>query len=140
MLVFPCVVDIDSTPPAIMQSENPLWTWVAAIATVCKPDEQYLFTVVPPTSIGNLDNTAAFRAMLCPWAPSGAPQPRIMSSTIEGSKPGFLSNRALTKCAVISSARVWLNPPLKDLANPVRTLSTITTFLIKSPIFVDSWL
>ena len=55
---------IDSTPPAMMQSEKPLATWLAAIATVCKPDEQYLLTVVPPTSIGRFDNTAAFLAML----------------------------------------------------------------------------
>ena len=134
MLVFPCVVEIDSTPPAMMQSLKPLWTWVAAIATVCKPEEQYLLTVVPPTSIGKFDNTAAFLAILCPCAPSGAPQPKIISSTKEGSNPGFLSNRALIKWAVILSARVWLKPPLNDLANPVRTLSTITTFLIKSPI------
>ena len=48
----------------MMQSEKPLATWLAAIATVCKPDEQYLLTVVPPTSIGRFDNTATFLAML----------------------------------------------------------------------------
>ena len=66
MLVLPCVVEIDSTPPAIIQSLKPLCTCVAAIATVCNPEEQYLLTVVPPTSIGSLDNTATLRAMLCP--------------------------------------------------------------------------
>ena len=103
------------------------------MATVCKPEEQYLFTVVPPTSIGSLDNTATFLAMLCPCAPSGAPQPRIISSTAAGSNPGFLSKSASTKWAAILSARVWLNPPLNDFARPVLTLSTITTFLIISP-------
>ena len=47
---------IDSTPPAIATSAQPLMIWVAAIAIAFRPDEQARLMVAADTLIGNFDS------------------------------------------------------------------------------------
>ena len=60
-------------------------TIAMAIAIVCIPDEQNLFTVTPAVETGRPALMADCLAMLTPVAPSGVPHPIITSSTSDGS-------------------------------------------------------
>ena len=52
--------------------------WLAS-ATVCRPEEQKRFTVMPETVTGRPARSAIWRAMLAPVAPSGLAQPMMTS-------------------------------------------------------------
>ena len=124
-----CLVpaEMDSTPPAIMMSEQPLAIWLAAKAIELSPLEQAREMVLPAVVTGNLDRMTASRAMLPPCSPVWLAAPTITSSTSAGSICELRSNKASIQCATMSSGRVRLKVPRKDLARPVLTLSTITT-------------
>ncbi|MNI57948.1 hypothetical protein D3C73_1130360 [compost metagenome] len=117
---------MDSTPPATMMSLQPEAIWLAAMAIACRPEEQNRLRVMPAVPMPRRESTATLRPILKPWAPSLEPAPTMQSSTLAGSIP-VRANSASTQCAAMSSGRVMLNLPRKDLARPVRTLSTITT-------------
>ena len=53
-----------STPPATMQSAPSERMWFAAIAMVCRPDEQKRFTDTPAVVFGMPASSAASRPML----------------------------------------------------------------------------
>ena len=58
-----------STPPATMQSAPSERIELAAIAMVCRPDEQKRFTETPPVDFGRPASSAAWRPMFgAPWA------------------------------------------------------------------------
>ncbi|MCY1182740.1 hypothetical protein D9M73_233140 [compost metagenome] len=115
-----------------MMSLQPEAIWLAAMAMACRPEEQKRLRVMPAVPVPRRDSTATLRPMLKPWAPSLEAAPTMQSSTAAGSIP-LRSSKALTQWAAMSSGRVWLNLPRKDLASPVRTLSTITTSRMALP-------
>ena len=78
-------IEMLSTPPATMQSAPSERIELAAIAMVCRPDEQKRLTVVPDVVTGQPAHMAALRAMFMPVSASGMPQPRITSSTAPSS-------------------------------------------------------
>ena len=97
----------------------------AAIAMVCRPDEQKRLTVMPPVVTGQPPRSAIWRAMLAPVAPSGLAQPMITSSTSPASMPA----RAMAACSTCPpSVAPWvmLNAPFHDLARAVRAVDTMT--------------
>ena len=77
-----------SVPPATIHSAIPIRILAVAIAIVSKPDAQYLFTVIPGTSIPKA--LAAMILPTCkPCSASGTALPTITSSTCFGSSPGI---------------------------------------------------
>ncbi len=62
-------IEMLSTPPATMQSEPSERIEFAAIAMVCRPEEQKRFTETPPVLFGSPASSAAWRPMFgAPWA------------------------------------------------------------------------
>ena len=84
---IPCIdtIEIDSTPAPTIASAPSATTRPAAIAMVCSPDEQNLFTVTPDVVTGQPAQIAASLPTFCPVAPSGVPHPIITSSISAGS-------------------------------------------------------
>ena len=119
--------EMDSTPPAIMMSEQPLAIWLAAMAMEFRPEEQARLMVVPAVVTGSFERITARRAILPPCSPIWLAAPTITSSISAGSTLELRSSRASMQCASMSSGRVRLNVPLNDFASPVLTLSTTTT-------------
>jgi hypothetical protein len=66
-----CTQEMLSTPPATYTSPSPAITRWAAMAMVCRPEEQKRLTVTPDTVTGMPAMSAIWRAMLAPVAPSG---------------------------------------------------------------------
>jgi len=99
-----------STPPAMMQSANPAMIRSAAVAIVCRPEEQKRLTVCAGTSTGTPAFIAATRAMFIPCSPSGKAQPMMISSTSCGSIP-VLSRSPLIAAAARSSGRTSFSFP-----------------------------
>ncbi len=65
----PPAIEMLSTPPATMQSAPSERIEFAAIAIVCRPDEQNRLTVTPAVDFGMPASSAAWRPMLdAPWA------------------------------------------------------------------------
>src|SRR5476651_1429949 len=62
-------------------SPSPAMMRWAAVAMVCRPDEQKRLMVMPPVVTGQPPRMAIWRAMLPPVAPSGLAQPASTSST-----------------------------------------------------------
>src|SRR5919109_5304691 len=104
-----------------------------------RPEEQKRLIVSPATLTGRPARIAATRAMLCPWAPCGWPQPRMTSSTSLGSSWGTLPSASLMQWAARSDGSVMLNEPRCDLASGVRELATTTASLMGGPFLNDEW-
>src|ERR1700674_2743848 len=124
-----CTHDIDSTPPATKTSPSPAITRCAAMAIVCKPDEQKRLMVIPGTLTGQPARKAICRAILEPVAPSGNAQPIRTSSTSAGSSLAR-SIACLTTWPPSVAPWVMLNAPRHDLARPVRAVETMTASLM----------
>ena len=120
-----CTQEIDSTPPATKMSASPAITRCAAIAIVCRPDEQKRLTVTPDMVTGQPAISAIWRAMFWPVAPSGVAQPISTSSTSPASMPAR-SIAAFTASPPIVAPWVMLSAPFQDLARPVRAVETMT--------------
>ena len=118
---------IDSTPPAIAMSAQPLAIWVAAIEMALRPEEHARLMVAAATLSGSFDSATAWRAMLPVCSPIWRATPTTTSSTSAASIAGLRASRASMQCATSSSARVRLKVPRCALARPVRMLSTMTT-------------
>src|SRR5687767_9150850 len=103
------------------------------MAMALRPEEQKRLMVRPPTLTGSPARMAATRAMLCPWAPCGCPQPRMTSSTSLGSSCGTLPSASLMQWAARSDGSVMLNEPRCDFASGVRELATTTASLMAVP-------
>ena len=99
------IVDIDSTPPAMMHSAIPASIFAVAIAIVSKPEEQYLLTVIPGTlSVFNPINEI-IRPTFNPCSASGVAFPTMTSSTRNLSNSGTLAIKCLITSAAKSSGR-----------------------------------
>ena len=82
-----CTQEMLSTPPATYTSPSLAMMRCAAMAMVCRPDEQKRLTVTPDAVMGRPARSAIWRAMLAPVAPSGLAQPMMTSSTSAASMP-----------------------------------------------------
>ena len=104
MKLIPCIgtKEIDSTPAPTTALAPSFTTLPAAIAIVCKPEEQNLFTVTPDVVTGHPAQIAASLPTFCPVAPSGVPHPIITSSISFGSNLA-LSIECLTACPAIAA-------------------------------------
>src|SRR5882672_2555990 len=120
-----CTHEMDSTPPAANTSPSPLSTRCAAIAIVCRPDEQKRLIVMPDVVTGQPARSAICRAMLRPVAPSGFAQPMMTSSISAGSRCAR-SIAAESARPPIVAPWVMLNAPRQLLASGVRAVDTIT--------------
>ncbi len=120
-----CTQEMLSTPPATCTSPSPARMRWAAIAIVCRPDEQKRLTVAPGTVTGNPARTAHWRAMLTPVAPSGLAQPISTSSTSAGSIPAR-DTACCTTCPPRVAPWVMLKAPFQLLASAVRAVETMT--------------
>src|SRR5262245_41652495 len=120
-----CTHEIDSTPPAANTSASPLITRCAAMAMVCRPDEQNRLRVRPAVATGQPARIAICRAMLRPVAPSGLAHPMMTSSISAGSRCAR-SMAAHSARAPIVAPWVILNAPRQLLASGVRAVDTIT--------------
>src|SRR5436190_6707995 len=132
-----CVRLMLSSPPATMQSASPAMMRCAAIAIVCRPEEQKRFTVTPDTVTGMPARMAESRAILLPVAFSGVAQPSITSSTSPGSIPA-----RSTACFTTSPPRVapcvMLKAPRNALPIGVRAVETMTASGITRSSFVSA--
>ena len=97
----------------------------AAVAMVCRPDEQKRLMVMPDTVTGQPARKAAWRAMLAPVAPSGVAQPMMTSSTSPASMPARLM-ACSTAWPPSVAPWVMLKEPFQLLARGVRAVETIT--------------
>ena len=124
-------IDIDSVPPAIMQSAMPVLIFAVAIAILSKPLAQYLLIVIPGTSMPN-----AFAAMMrpnCkPCSASGTAFPTITSSTNFGSTDGNVFIKPLITSMANSSERIKRKPPFLLLVTAVLKPATIYASCIKN--------
>ena len=117
--------EIDSTPPAAKMSPSPLITRCAAMAIVCRPDEQKRLTVIPDVVTGQPARIAICRAMLRPVAPSGLAHPMMTSSI----SPGSSRARSIAWRSAwppIVAPCVMLNAPFQLLHSGVRAVETMT--------------
>jgi hypothetical protein len=89
----------------------------AAMAMVCRPEEQKRLTVMPGTLTGRPARRAIWRAMLLPVAPSGVAQPISTSSTSAGSMPAR-ATACWTECPPSVAPWVMLKAPFQLLASP----------------------
>src|SRR5580765_3478755 len=101
----------------------------AAVAMVCRPEEQKRLMVMPEVVTGRPARSAFWRAMLAPVAPSGLAQPMITSSTEAGSMPA-----RCTACCTAwpPSVAPWvmLKAPFQLLASGVRAVETMTALVM----------
>src|SRR5687767_4276602 len=119
-------------------SPSPAITRCAASATVCRPEEQKRFTVMPETVTGSPARIAIWRAMLPPVAPSGVAQPMITSSTSCGSTFARLS-AACTTWPPILAPWVWLRAPRQLLHSGVLAVATMTASAIECSPFLGEF-
>jgi hypothetical protein len=120
-----CTQEMLSTPPATYTSPSPAMMRWAAVAMVCRPEEQKRLMVMPDTVTGQPAASAIWRAMLEPVAPSGVAQPMITSSTSAASIPA----RWMACCTAWPprvAPWVMLKAPFQLLARGVRAVETIT--------------
>src|SRR6516164_11463432 len=113
-------------------SPSPVMTRWAAIAIVCRPDEQKRLTVIPEVVTGHPARMAICRAMFRPVAPSGFPQPMITSSMSPGSTPARLMACCSTWPPIVAPW-VMLSAPRQLLQSGVRAVETITASGIGDP-------
>src|SRR6266545_2137900 len=96
----------------------------------CRPDEQNRFTVTADASTGIPARRLAMRATFMPCSASGIAQPRITSSTSEGSMPGARRSASAMATAPSSSGRVPRSVPPGALPAAVRAAATMTASTI----------
>ena len=101
----------------------------AAVAMVCRPDEQKRLMVMPEVVIGRPARSAIWRAMLEPVAPSGVAQPMITSSTEAGSMPARCT-ACCTAWPPSVAPCVMLKAPFQLLASGVRAVETMTALVM----------
>src|SRR6478736_9817312 len=101
----------------------------AAVAMVCRPDEQKRLMVMPDVVIGRPARSAIWRAMLEPVAPSGVAQPMITSSTVAGSMPARCT-ACCTAWPPSVAPCVMLKAPFQLLASGVRAVETMTAVVM----------
>jgi hypothetical protein len=133
-----CTQEMLSTPPATNTSASPAMMRCAAMAMVCRPEEQKRLTVAPEVVTGRPASSAIWRAMFMPVAPSGLAQPMSTSSTSAASMPA----RWMACCtAWPPSVAPWvmLKAPFQLLASGVRAVETMTADVMGYSLF-DSWL
>ena len=101
---------------------------LAAWFTASRPDEQFLFTVTPPTDVGKPASKTAIRATSRLSSPAWFPHPAYTSSINAGSIPVRVINPFNTS-AKRSSGRITESaPPTLPMGD--RRASTITTSFI----------
>jgi hypothetical protein len=120
------VDDMCSVPPATIVVANPLMIRSAALAIVCRPDEQKRFTVWAGTSSGSPARWAASLATFMPWVPSGMAQPRITSSTSAGSRPEARRSASAMAAPAMSSGLDVRSAPFGARPTAVRAPATST--------------
>src|SRR5262249_20788144 len=81
---------------------------------------------------GSPARSATWRAMFCPVAPSGSAQPKMTSSTSEGSTPARLT-ASFTTCPPSVAPWVLLKAPRYALPIPVRAVETMTASGMNRP-------
>ena len=123
-------MDIDSVPPAIIQSAIPVLIFAVAIAILSKPLAQYLLIVIPGTSMPK-----AFAAIILPncnpCSASGTALPTITSSTNFGSTAGKVFIKPFMTSMANSSERMNLKPPFLLFVTAVLKPATIYASCIK---------
>ncbi len=127
---------MDSQPPAMITSDQPVMIFAVASAIDCSPEEQKRFTVMPDVDRGSPAPIASTLPRFIPISPSGKAHPTIRSSTSAGSREGTRAIRPLITCMPISSARVAASPPLMYLPPGLLTDSTITASRIISSCYI----
>src|SRR6185437_9958708 len=127
--LFPLIgtIVIDSTPPAITTSAEPVAMAPAARAMACRPLEQKRLMVIALVASGSPPRKPATRATLSPCSPSGMAQPMTRSSTSSGFTCGTRARRPAITWPASSSGRVSASVPLCARPTAERTASTITT-------------
>ena len=103
--------DMLSTPPATMRSASPDLIARAAVIIASMPDPHNRFIVVPGTQSGNPASRSDMRATLRLSSPAWLAQPKITSSMVARSSPGFRLAKALSGIAPRSSARTEESAP-----------------------------
>src|SRR5436190_15016335 len=101
----------------------------AAMAMVCRPEEQKRFTVTPEVVTGRPARIAIWRAMLPPVAPSGVAQPMITSSISAGASFAR-STAAFTAWPPMVAPWVMLSAPRQLLQSGVRAVETMTASVL----------
>jgi uncharacterized protein (DUF1800 family) len=132
-----CTQEMLSTPPATNTSASPAMMRCAAMAMVCRPEEQKRLMVAPEVVTGSRQQRDLARDVP-PVAPSGLAQPMITSSTSAASMPA----RWMACCtAWPPSVAPWvmLKAPFQLLASGVRAVETMTADVMGYSLF-DSWL
>jgi hypothetical protein len=113
-------------PPATIVEAKPHITRSAAYAIACRPDEQKRLTVTAEAATGMPARRLAMRATFMPCSASGIAQPRITSSTSDGSIPGARLSASAMAADASSSGRVPLSVPPGALPTAVRVADTMT--------------
>src|SRR5215216_825732 len=121
-----------SVPPATMVVANPAMIRSAALAIVCRPEEQKRLTVWPGTLSGSPARWAAIRATFRPWVPSVTAQPSSTSSTSAGSRPSARRRASAMAAPAMSSGRLVRRLPRGARPTAVRAPLTITASFIAS--------
>ena len=122
-----------SAPPATIVWANPAMTRSAASAIACSPDEQNRLMVKAEVVTGSPARRLAMRATFIPCSASGMAQPRITSSTSDGSRPGTRPIASRIATAAMSSGRLLRSRPLGALPTAVRTAETMTACAMRLP-------
>ena len=104
--------DIDSIPPAMKHSPEPIAIRPTASCMACMLEPQKRLTVTPGTESGNSVRKVSILARLNPCSASGKAVPTIKSSTRSGLTSSFLSS-PLTTAAAMSSGRVRASFPFR---------------------------
>mmetsp|Transcript_9402 Transcript_9402/g.12796 ORF Transcript_9402/g.12796 Transcript_9402/m.12796 type:complete len:311 (-) Transcript_9402:77-1009(-) len=99
------MVDMDSTPPAKIQSAIPASIFAVAMAIVSNPEEQYRFTVMPGTFTESNPIKEIIRPTFKPCSASGVAFPTITSSIRSLSNCGTSFMMCFTTSAAKSSGR-----------------------------------
>gem|GEM_PF-3213171 len=120
------VEDMCSVPPATRVVANPAMIRSAALAIVCRPEEQNRLTVCPGTLSGRPARWAAIRATFIPWLPSVMAQPSSTSSTSAGSSPSARRRDSAMAAPAMSSGRLALRVPRGARPTAVRAPETMT--------------
>jgi hypothetical protein len=126
------VEDMCSVPPATMVVANPAMIRSAALAMVCRPEEQKRLTVWPGTLSGRPARWAAILATLRPWLPSVMAQPSSTSSTSAGSRPSARRSASAMAAPAMSSGRLARRLPRGARPTAVRAPLTMTASFISS--------
>ncbi|MNY24740.1 hypothetical protein D3C86_1584780 [compost metagenome] len=124
-------LDIDSTPPATINSISPEAIALNALPTASKPEAHNRLYVTPGTDTGTPANRPAIRATFLLSSPAWLAQPSMISSINAGLSSGLLLSREEMGTAAKSSALTGASDPPKRPMG-VRIASQIKTSRIKN--------